>query len=540
VVAELFVSYAAADTRWAEWIAWQLEAAGHRVRIQAWDFGAGTHFVAEMHAAAQSARTVAVLSEAYLTSAYAAKEWQAAWAADLDGNRRNLLAFRVQPCDRPGLLRQLVTIDLFGTDEDTARLRLLAAVDGQRAKPADPPRFPGAATCPPAFPGRLPAIWNIPARLATFTGRRELLARIQAGLTTGDGRVAVTALHGMGGIGKTQLAIEYTWRHAADYELIWWINAEQASLIPEQLAALAERLGLPGRGTLSGTAEESLKALAHRTGWLLIFDNAAQATDLRPWLPASLTGHVLVTSRNPAWGNLAAPVEIDVFTEDEAVAFLRGRIPGDPDLTAVLAGELGLLPLALEQAASYIEATGIPPADYLAQFRTRREKMLARGEDLIYAGTVDTCWTMALERLRDVPAATTLLELAAFLGPDPIPLAWFEIDDIDEAVAAIRRYGLARRAGNMIQLHRLVQAVVRAHLPAERRDDVAIQAVRLLRDKAPADAEDPATWPAWGLVITHAAHVLNLASGHWSYTSFRQFLLLINEPFSTRGDLVVL
>ncbi len=297
---DFFISYTGADQAWAEWVAWQLEDTGHTTRVQAWDFGAGSRFVHEMHQAAQEAeRTVAVLSAAYLRSAYAEAEWQAAWAADPSGQRRRLLVLRVEDCDRPGLLGQLVSVDLFGLDPDAARDRLLAAADGQRAKPTRPPAFPTASTTTvpitatgavqPHFPG-LPQVWNVPARLATFTGRQQLLDQVRAGLASGGGRVAVTALRGLGGVGKTQLAVEYAWRHAADYHLVWWVNAEQAALVGEQLAALASHLGVPATGAVAADAAAVLAALAHRDDWLLAFDNAESAGEIRGWLPPAGCG----------------------------------------------------------------------------------------------------------------------------------------------------------------------------------------------------------------------------------------------------------
>jgi hypothetical protein len=159
--ADFFISYTGADAEWAEWVAWLLEDAGYTTRIQAWDFNAGSNFVRGMHQGARdSARTIAVLSNAYLTSDYAEAEWQAAWARDPSGRGRKLLAVRTEDCARPGLLTSLVTVDLFDVDRKTAASRLLAAAHGARGKPAAEPAFPGAAkasvTPPraePAFPG---------------------------------------------------------------------------------------------------------------------------------------------------------------------------------------------------------------------------------------------------------------------------------------------------------------------------------------------------------------------------------------------------
>lgn len=156
-----FVSYTRADRRWAEWIAWVLEENGYSTLLQVWDFGPGSRFVEEMHRAAGAAeRTVAVLSSAYLDSRFGAAEWQAAWADDPDGRLRKLLAFRIEDCPRPGLLGQLVSVDLFGVTEEAAAARVLAAARGGRDKPATRPVFPGR---PPADgTTRLPAAADYP------------------------------------------------------------------------------------------------------------------------------------------------------------------------------------------------------------------------------------------------------------------------------------------------------------------------------------------------------------------------------------------
>jgi hypothetical protein len=158
-IRNFFISYTAVDRQWAEWIAWELEEAGYITILQAWDFTPGSHFVTAMHLATQiTERTIAVLSRAYLESAFSEQEWQAAWADDPSGVERKLLVLRVEDCPRPGLLGQVVSDDLFGVGKELARTRLLAAVQEGRRKPPMPPQFPGEGppATEPEFPGLVP------------------------------------------------------------------------------------------------------------------------------------------------------------------------------------------------------------------------------------------------------------------------------------------------------------------------------------------------------------------------------------------------
>src|SRR5438093_9160503 len=137
---DFFVSYNKADRAWAEWIAWQLEEAGHTVAIQAWDFRPGANFVVEMQrAAAESRRTIAVLSPDYLDARFTQPEWAAAFAQDPTGEQGLLLPVRVRECELHGLLPQIVYVDLVGLDETASRAALLAGIDRARAKPDAPP-----------------------------------------------------------------------------------------------------------------------------------------------------------------------------------------------------------------------------------------------------------------------------------------------------------------------------------------------------------------------------------------------------------------
>jgi hypothetical protein len=218
---DFFVSYTQADRAWAEWLAWELEAAGYTTLLQAWDMPAGSAFVHAMDQAARNARhTLLVLSPAYLRSRMAEAEWRPGFVADPTGADRRLLPVRVEECQPTGLLADRVYIDLVGLDEAGARARLGEEVAGalrRDARPTSRPRFPRtpaptSAVDRPRFPTALPPVWNVPYRRnPDFTGRGEVLAELAEQL--GRGAAAVTqTLQGAGGVGKTALAVEYAYR----------------------------------------------------------------------------------------------------------------------------------------------------------------------------------------------------------------------------------------------------------------------------------------------------------------------------------------
>jgi hypothetical protein len=178
----------------------------------------------------------------------------------------------------------------------------------------------------PRVPGSLPPVWNTPARSSMFTGRSELLRQLRQSLLSGQ-RAAVFALSGLGGVGKSQLAVEYAHRFAGEYELVWWVNADNPTLIGEQLAGLAAEVAGAGPGPDIPSAVKAMRAmLAGRDRWLLVFDNASAAKDLVAWIPQG-PGHVIITSRSPAWAGLAIPVSVDVLDRHESIALLKGYLP---------------------------------------------------------------------------------------------------------------------------------------------------------------------------------------------------------------------
>jgi hypothetical protein len=490
---DVFVSYTQADRAWAVWIAYVLEEAGHRVLVQAWDFVPGTNWIRGMQdGVTRAARTLAVLSPDYLDSVYGGAEWRAAWAADPGGEGRRLLTVRVADCPRPGLLAGVVGIDVFGVPEPKAERRLrdmLRRADAGRDKPDRRPEFPPARRAVPAatrFPGDAPRFWYVPAlRNPHVTGRTAELAALARDLADGT-TVTVHSVYGLGGVGKTQLANEYAYAHAGAYDLAWWISAEEPTLIPDQFARLADRLGLEVDGdpqALRGAVHDALREV---NGWLLVFDNADHLDDVRPWLPAvplpaGVPGHVIITTRRGGYRSLGAVLELDVIGPADAVRMIRNRAPEveEPDAAAI-AEELGRLPLALEQAAAYLDSTRMPPPEYLDLLRTRAAELHALGRVDQRDDTIASLWDLSLERISaKSPAAGHLLDVCAYLAPEPIPLDLFTAhpDVLPDPLAAAARdklafadtvalivdYSLAKRTrdGSLL-LHRLVLAALRS------------------------------------------------------------------------------
>jgi hypothetical protein len=259
---------------------------------------------------------------------------------------------------------------------------------------------------------------------------------------------------------------------------------------------------------------------------------------------------VLVTSRHPGWGALGGRLEVDVLTRPETVALLRRRIPEvDDRLADELADELGDLPLAAAQTAAYLEQTGLPPAEYLHRFRTRRAGLLARGEVLGYEGRLDTTWTLSLERLRTGnPAAVPLLELAAWLAPEPIPLrllsarpelldeplraAAADPDVLDDVLGAVVGLSLARRQLDAFQLHRLVQAVIRHRQAPAQQQTTTERVLTLLAAVHPGDPENPASWSSYAEL---APHVLAITSLEIDHSGSRQLILATTRYLQLRG-----
>jgi DNA-binding SARP family transcriptional activator len=320
---------------------------------------------------------------------------------------------------------------------------------------------------------------HLPPRNRSFVGRRGLLAAVDATLDDDTRRPRAVALTGLGGVGKTELALELAHLRHRHGRVAWWISAEDPAGTATGLAALATALGIAPFERREDARAALWAELDRTPGWLLVYDNADEPAQIEPFLPAARHGDVIITSRNPAWRRIAHPVAVGPLARGESLAYVATRTGDRPVEADTLAELLGDLPLALEQACAYIEQTRISLPDYVDLFRRHRDGLLLR--DVEGAGrTVATTWGLAFDRLAArAKEAAQLLETIAFLAPDAISvatLARFEPGELElqEALRELLRLSLVDREADTVRVHRLVQDVVRARMTgAARRDRLA-------------------------------------------------------------------
>ncbi|MFI7601216.1 FxSxx-COOH system tetratricopeptide repeat protein [Actinoplanes sp. NPDC049681] len=535
----IFISYAGRDRPWAEWARWHLASAGYRTELDCVDWKAGDNFVERMHEGLQRANPMLLLlSSAYLDpKRFTTDEWTARLAQRRKDPEAKLIPVRVDRVDlAEGIWAPIVVPDVFDLAADEAAVRLLDTV-GRVLEPEtsavgvappypDGPANPAGTDVGPRPPGSLPPVCNLARRNPAFTGRDKLLSQVRDALS-GGARVAVQALHGMGGVGKTQLVLEYAYRFAGEYDLVWWVSAEQTGLIGEQFAALGVELGIIDAAADSMVAKS--KVLGHLSGrgrWLLVFDNVVNSEDVLPWLPRG-GGHVLITSRQGNWYQIADAVELDVLPRDEAVAFLTGHRSGldcaDADR---LAEALGDLPLALAQAVGYLTQTGMSVAEYRQLLSEETEAVLALGRPVDYPQSLAAAITLSVSALSELDAASVaILQLCAFLAPEPVsvdlimevaapgeryPQALNAARDVigkplarQQAIGRLGAYGLAKLGSGTVTVHRLTQAVVRSQLEQPVSEELVAHLEATLGGMRPGDPRDAANWPAWARLLPH-------------------------------------
>lgn len=350
---------------------------------------------------------------------------------------------------------------------------------------------------------------GVPHRNPFFTGREKLLEQLHRQLQTkGITALAQAAIHGLGGVGKTQTAIEYAHRYRKHYRFVLWVGAEQEASLAAAYLSIARELELVEPRADLETAQQAIKAwLSSEEGWLLVFDNADEPGLLRAYLPSvRMGGKVLLTSRAKIFTDVGInePFRVQTMEPEEAVKFLLTRTKREEaGAAAELSTELGYLPLALEQAAAYVDTVAVSFSAYLASFKKRRLQLLEKGKPSgDYPASVATTWNLSFAQVRKASAASAeLLTAASFLAPDSVPIEIFtlggsELGDLLaeglkaaaedplvywELLAPLERYSLVERLPDeAFKIHRLTQEVVKDSLGKEGRRSWAERVVRAL------------------------------------------------------------
>jgi len=384
---------------------------------------------------------------------------------------------------------------------------------------------------------------NIPYRRnPLFTGREDILAKLEAML--GAGKMAaltrMQAISGLGGIGKTQIAVEYAYRHLHDYTAILWATAPSHETLAVAFTSIAKLLGLRQQDESDQNILVAIvkRWLATHTSWLLILDNvdADVLALIDEFLPRQSQGVVLLTTRSQAVGAIPKSIEVEKMGKDEGMLLLLRRaklLAADEtleqaameiqSLAAAIVTVLGGLPLALDQAGAYIEETHCSLQRYLTLYETHHKALLERRGVLSidHPEPVTATWLLSLQQIeQNNPPAVALLHLCAFLSAEAIPEAWIvdgaaELGSVlgpvaahplefDVAIGTLFRYSLIQRdpEERALSMHRLVQTVIRDATAEQLRPAWAERVVRLLNRIFP--RVEPATWDACQKCLPHA------------------------------------
>ena len=384
--------------------------------------------------------------------------------------------------------------------------------------------------------GQLGVAVRLAPRPVYLAGREELLAGLDAGLAPRHGAgPGVVVLCGLGGAGKTSVAVEYAYRLAAGLGVVWQLPAEDPAGLAAGFAELAAHLGAEG-----GDAVGRVHAvLARRDDWLLVLDNVPGPESVAGLVPPAGGGRVVITSQFGSWPGRAV-LEVPVLDRAVAAAFVVDRTgaAGAAEEAAAfgLADELGGLPLALEQAGAYMQASGRSIGEYLGLFRARRAELLGRGDPAGSDKRVTTTWSLAFAALGGAGPAAGLLRLVACCAAEDLPLhlllrpglAAGDVDAVvgpllvplleddlarDEAVAGLRRFSLiSAPRGGLVSVHRLVQTITLDQLPSEQAEAWRQAAAIVIGTALPRDPDDPVSWPVFAALLPHAQAALDPAS----------------------------
>ena len=391
---------------------------------------------------------------------------------------------------------------------------------------------------------------NLPYRsLGTlFKGRDKFLEALRAKLIEGHshavGVLAAQTIHGLGGVGKTRVAVEFAWRHAGDFSALLFVTADSPENLQRNLAGLVGPLVLDLQDAQQISDQNAqmaaaLQWLQSHERWFLILDNVddeATAKEVQRLVAQLTQGRILITSRLSKWSKGVDTLALDVLAEQDACDFLLERTAGERQLQAddtdrgrAIARDLDGLALALEQAAAYIAELGLSLAAYQQRWQSQRDQVLKWYDERVmeYPRSLAVTWETSFAQL--TPGAQALLEHLCWLAPEPIPQFLFDdqgpgrIDPADDDISALwqsllqedvfaamgnlARYSLLKReqtdAVPTLLVHRLVQEITRRRLEPHRQTERLADTLRVLDFAWPGSAQDVRTWPRWNLLAPH-------------------------------------
>jgi len=380
-----------------------------------------------------------------------------------------------------------------------------------------------------------------------FTGREDILNTLHDRLITTKSTTLTQpqAINGLGGIGKTQIAIEYAYAYREKYHAVLWVSAASSDLLTLDYVEIAKELHLPQQDEQdqSLVIEAVKKWLATHEHWLLILDNADDMKNVNRFLPVQHTGHILLTTRAQSTGKMAQGIDVETMDKDEATLLLlrcsKVLQPEEPLAQATdkqrkdaenLVQELGSLPLALDQAGAYIEASRSTLSHYFTLYRTHRKVLLSeRGEraDNDHPEPVTVTLSLSFKSVEQAsPVAADMLRLCAFFDGDAIPEDLFlqdvaslpstlrnlskNIYELDKALKELLRFSLVRRntEAKHISIHRLVQMVLKDEMQAESYRDWAERAIQVIEKAFP--VVDVSSWEQCKQYLPHAQACITL------------------------------
>jgi tetratricopeptide (TPR) repeat protein len=511
----VFISYTEVDEPYAKFIGDQLEEMGHS--ITAMYKGLEGDFLERIKEAFEQCDNIILcFSPKYEKSPHCIHEKNVAFKMEIENRKGKVHLVKVDPYRLGDFYAVHTYIDLSKFALGTPALKSYFREEIVR-------RFGGNISGLPTI-----AIRNLPNRPSNFTGRREIIDLLHHQFNPESEEHVVQALVGVGGAGKTKIALEYAYRYLDQYVLVWFFHAEDTTILRQELSDLAKTLRLPE--TQSENIDHHIAALRRYfedyDKYLIIFDNAISPNDLEDIIPANPRGNILITSKNPGWNSIANIQPIGLFSHEESIEFLEKRLKrtNEKPCFGKITHEIDPLPIAMDLAAGYMDTNQISCQDYLEVLE----------ENSAVLDPLMKVWKPSFHQIcNKSKSSISLLEYLTHFSPDEIPEevlypALRCTPDLSgkvnnkagyfETLSLLLQYSLVSRDldRKSLNMHRIVQDAVRYSMTPERKKNKACNSVEILSQLFPIKSDDPETidgdmWVKCHQILPHAIKTAQIA-----------------------------